>query len=845
MLSFSKRDINTNPVLKKYSTISGEHRYELYISETVIIIRNKKEDSLLLLIDRKTGGSHFISDSNLGNYNLEKPMPFYGVYGRAEITGIVFLVLISKARVVAKVGQSEIFKIESIKFLTIRREQYKNFDYEACWDKLERIKNFLKTGFYFSYKYRLQTEFAGETAFDPRSMMQDFNSNPFIWNFRALKTYAINRESSLHKQDTGDNLLDGDLTPTTIGKSGEKDRFTKENPNNISHFFFPIIQGFVGTVEAGDITVTLISRRSTIMGGTRYNSRGCDNTGNVANYVQTEELVTHNQKIFSFSQIRGSLPFYWEQQKGLINPRPEIHQRQEVNAELFSKHLKLAMTQKYNKLVFFNLLSQKKPDEDILSRYTVLLLEDILHQKEFKDRIFYLHVDFHSITKQADFSSVDKYIYNIYNVNEITPNLYEYEDFMEYYVPKTKQAVLVRTNCLDCLDRTNAVQTKFGFYAFYKILVSLNSGLLQYFTGDFAYEPLKMFESSATPFFESLRKLWADNGDAISKIYTGTGATTSSVTRKGDKSGITSFIDHKLKTLSRFYLNTFDDDFKQEIIDILLHKKSSSIRQSSIMFSQIDSMQKEETSKITVITLFSSKNNGNIVINESVIKGIFGNSQDTDIIVFITRLDRPRTVEVASQVHFVCNSFNELFKTPYLQSHGFRLVEQAAESKIEISLFANERNPKVLSFFKSDKASVSPLGQAIGARSSFILNNIGIELFSLKLEQSTFGSVPQKSLEKVFDKYIDKDYDMVFVAGYIEDTELELENIHKGYDLALQEIRKGSKDGKFSSHLMLFCSKSIVQMGKAPFYAPMVVDDSQISDDLTVNAHSFIIQRLK
>jgi hypothetical protein len=561
--------------------------------------------------------------------------------------------------------------------------------------------------------------------------------------------------------------------------------------------------------------------------------------------VQTEQLVSHQQKIFSFTQIRGSLPFYWEQQKGLINPRPEIHQRQEVNAELFSKHLKLAMSQKFNKLVFFNLLSLKKPDEDILSKYTVLLLEDVLHQKEFKDRIFYQHVDFHAITKQADFSSVDKHIYNIYNVNDISPNLYEFEDFMEYYVQKNKQTVLLRTNCLDCLDRTNAVQTKFGFYALYKILVSLNSGLLQYFTGDFAYEPLRMFESSASPFFESLRKLWADNGDTISKIYTGTGATTSSVTRKGEKSGITSFIDHKLKTLSRFYLNTFDDDFKQEIIDILLHKKSSSIRQSSILTSQFDTIQKPDTTKITIITLFSCKNNGNIIINESVLKGIFENNQNSDIILFITRIDRQRTVEVSSDAHFVCNCFNEMFKTPYLPTSGFRLVEQASESKFEISMFANQNNPKILSFFKSDKASISSLGQAIGGRSSFILNNIGIELFSLKLEQSTFGSVPQKSLEKVFDKYIDKDYDMVFVAGYIEDTELELENIHKGYELALQEIRKGSKDGKFSSHLMLFCSKSIVQMGKAPFYAPVTVDDSQISDDITVNAHSFIVQRIK
>lgn len=56
--------------------------------------------------------------------------------------------------------------------------------------------------------------------------------------------------------------------------------------------------------------------------------------------------------------------------------------------------------------------------------------------------------------------------------------------------------------------------------------------------------------------------MWADNGDIIAKIYAGTGATTSSVTRNGQKSGILSALDHSMKTISRFYKNNFKDDFK-------------------------------------------------------------------------------------------------------------------------------------------------------------------------------------------------------------------------------------------------------------------------------------------
>ena len=44
---------------------------------------------------------------------------------------------------------------------------------------------------------------------------------------------------------------------------------------------------------------------------------------------------------------------------------------------------------------------------------------------------------------------------------------------------------------------------------------------------------MKFLEKSTDKGVIEFRKLWANNGDYISKIYAGTGATTSSVTRKG------------------------------------------------------------------------------------------------------------------------------------------------------------------------------------------------------------------------------------------------------------------------------------------------------------------------
>ena len=51
--------------------------------------------------------------------------------------------------------------------------------------------------------------------------------------------------------------------------------------------------------------------------------------------------------------------------------------------------------------------------------------------------------------------------------------------------------------------------------------------------------------------------------------YTGTGSTHTNVTRSG-KRDFLGLIDHGMKSLGRLYNQTFDDQVKQDAIDIFL-----------------------------------------------------------------------------------------------------------------------------------------------------------------------------------------------------------------------------------------------------------------------------------
>ncbi len=66
----------------------------------------------------------------------------------------------------------------------------------------------------------------------------------------------------------------------------------------------PIIQGYVeykSTIFDGKpLELVLISRRRHSMGGTRFNARGFDDDGNVANFVETEQIICYKHSIYSF-----------------------------------------------------------------------------------------------------------------------------------------------------------------------------------------------------------------------------------------------------------------------------------------------------------------------------------------------------------------------------------------------------------------------------------------------------------------------------------------------------------------------------------------------------------------
>jgi hypothetical protein len=185
--------------------------------------------------------------------------------------------------------------------------------------------------------------------------------------------------------------------------------------------------------------------------------------------------------------------------------------------------------------------------------------------------IEYVWFDFHHECKGMKYQNLSKLIkgasvsqaMNGFDFFHVTINNND-ESFLtikkeDVTIISTQKGVF-RTNCIDCLDRTNVVQTVFSRQILHKMLhkIDISEGP--------SGEPFQEFN----PVFENyFKNLWADHGDHLSLAYSGTGALKSDFVRTGKRSR-QGAIQDGINTCKRFYINNFCDGYNQDCHDYFL-----------------------------------------------------------------------------------------------------------------------------------------------------------------------------------------------------------------------------------------------------------------------------------
>lgn len=247
--------------------------------------------------------------------------------------------------------------------------------------------------------------------------------------------------------------------------------------------------------------IALISRRQHLRGGTRYNARGIDDNGNVANSVETEIILKVEDLVFSYVLVRGSVPVFWEQKGDDLLENVTVSRNPEMTRKAFHKHFE-DLIKNYGNIFIIDLLSDTKAREVILTKEYVRQV----FESDYKDQLKYIHFDFHR------FCAGDKYKSLKVLIGKIGEGLNNFgfflEDTKQRKVLKMQQGVF-RVNCLDSLDRTNVAQSKIGMMILQKLLQAVGYNIEETFGPQCLKDGLAFCETNK-PIIMRFKHFWAE-----------------------------------------------------------------------------------------------------------------------------------------------------------------------------------------------------------------------------------------------------------------------------------------------------------------------------------------------
>uniref|UniRef100_A0A8C2DX77 SAC1 like phosphatidylinositide phosphatase a n=1 Tax=Cyprinus carpio TaxID=7962 RepID=A0A8C2DX77_CYPCA len=346
--------------------------------------------------------------------------PICGIMGTIRLVAGMYLIVITRKRKVGDLFGHTVWKALEFDVISYKKTILHLTDIQMQDNKtfLSMINNVLNTdGFYFCTDYDLshtQQRLSNTSPdFQEMSLLERADQR-FMWNGNLLR--EIIAQPELHK------------------------------------FAFPVIHGFIVMkpccINGKVFEWILISRRSCFRAGVRYYVRGIDSEGHAANFVETEQIVQYNNSQASFVQTRGSMPFFWSQRPNLrYKPKPQIS-NDTNHMDGFKRHFE-SQVLIYGKQVILNLVNQKGSELPLEQAFAKMVngMENGL--------IKYIAFDFHKECSKMRWHRLQILVDAVSDMQE------EFGYFMVSSDGKvtSEQSGTFRSNCMDCLDRTNVIQS--------------------------------------------------------------------------------------------------------------------------------------------------------------------------------------------------------------------------------------------------------------------------------------------------------------------------------------------------------------------------------------------------
>ncbi|KAL5698536.1 hypothetical protein ACHQM5_029562 [Ranunculus cassubicifolius] len=500
----------------------------------------------------------------------------FGIIGFLKLLATFYIYVITKRKKIGAIGAHAIYTVDEyemipLRYFTGRANMALRKDDDRYKDILRNLD--ITKDFYFSYSYHVM-----------RSLQKNLYEGltgpvlyekMFVWN--EFLTRGIRHQLK--------NTL------WTVA---------------LVHGFFKQVNL---SIDGREFKLTLIARRSRHYAGTRYLKRGVNEKGRVANDVETEQILFEDApegspvRISSVVQNRGSIPLFWSQETSRLNLRPKIIlSKKNKSYEATRFHFDNLVERYGNPIIILNLIKtrEKKPRESILRTEFVNAIEFINKDLPEESRLKFVHWDLQKRSRSKNvLAQLGKLAANALNLTgffycEVTPELaskgYHEKNHARLSSAQTHcddeiddpdnsergpaqqnddtignrkvkspifQNGVLRTNCIDCLDRTNVAQYTYGLAAIGHQLHAL--GFIDVPRVDVS-----------SPLGDSLMRLYEAMGDTLALQYGGSPAHNKIFSERRGQSKAVTQSQELIRTIQRYYSNAYMDAQKQDAINLFL-----------------------------------------------------------------------------------------------------------------------------------------------------------------------------------------------------------------------------------------------------------------------------------
>jgi phosphatidylinositol-bisphosphatase len=345
-----------------------------------------------------------------------KPHAILGILNIKEIDYILYVKI---AKLVGIFNNNEVYTVKEAEVLPITIDSKQD---EESSREIENIKSFLKIGFYYSFTYDLTNSIQKQSTYKSNNLYETVEKNN-MWNFNLYKEFFTFKIDSC--------------------------------------FFVYLIQGYVGILNYTiletnqEFSSMLISRRNWLNPFPGSVSKGINEDGNVANLVETEQLLFFNNIVHSYVFLRGNAPIHYQHSDNNI----KIVKSPEQLKPLFMRHIQ-HIQKDFHFIYFVNMLSAHKLSEQAITtnleiqfknneisnfcKYQYFHLEDTTHSPELENRLEKFTASIEKVLGLFKFFCQD----------------------LNYGRVFSEQTGVLRMICFNSLEKTNLVQMKISMKIF-------------------------------------------------------------------------------------------------------------------------------------------------------------------------------------------------------------------------------------------------------------------------------------------------------------------------------------------------------------------------------------------